>query len=271
MDSNKEILFSKYHGTGNDFVMVDNRSLEMNTDLPEFYERLCHRRFGVGADGVIFLQNHADYDFEMIYLNADGRPTSMCGNGGRCIAAFAYRLGVKPAQSGMYRFLAIDGEHQTKVEESGWVSLQMKDVLKIDKCNQDWVLDTGSPHYVQFVEDVASLDVFNEGRFIRNSDAFREAGINVNFVERLEDKIHVATYERGVEDETFSCGTGVVASSIAVVAQGENPAGKYAIDIQTKGGQLQVSFEKTANGAFRDIWLTGQTAHVFDGKFNEQV
>lgn len=267
MDSNSKILFSKYHGTGNDFVMIDNRNLRIKTDLPEFYERLCHRRFGIGADGVIFLQNHIDYDFEMIYLNADGRPTSMCGNGGRCIVAFAHSLGVKAAKSGMYRFLAIDGEHKASVEEDGLVALQMKDVDEIQKWKKDWVLDTGSPHYVKFVKNVVEVDVFNEGRLIRNSDGFRKKGINVNFVEQLEDGICVATYERGVEDETFSCGTGVVAASIAAVVEQERPAGKYTIAIQTKGGQLKVSFEKTESGFFREVWLTGQTVHVFDGQF----
>ncbi len=262
-----KISFSKYHGTGNDFVMIDNRELKVHTDLPDFYERLCHRRFGIGADGVIFLQNHPDYDFEMIYLNADGRPTSMCGNGGRCITAFASQLGIEAKEEEMFTFLAIDGLHKGAIDENGRVSLQMNDVKEIEQWKGDCVLDTGSPHYIQFVEDVAAIDVFSEGRGIRNQERFRKAGINVNFVQKMKDGIEVATYERGVEDETFSCGTGVVAASIATIAQGQANAGKYDMDIQTKGGKLNVAFEKTEEGHFCNVWLKGPAIQVFDGEF----
>ena len=263
-----KISFSKYHGTGNDFIMIDNRELQVETDAPAFYERLCHRRFGIGADGVIFLQNHPDYDFEMIYLNADGRPTSMCGNGGRCITAFAHHLGIGARETGMFTFLAIDGEHRGTMDENGLVSLKMNDVRQVEVLEGDWVLDTGSPHYIQFVDDVLSMDVFSEGRAIRNGERFRKRGINVNFVQKLSNGIQVATYERGVEDETFSCGTGVVAASIAVVAENEEMEGKHVIDIQTKGGELQVSFERIGKGHFRNVWLKGPAMYVFEGHFS---
>ncbi|MEZ4885390.1 MAG: diaminopimelate epimerase [Chitinophagales bacterium] len=261
------ISFSKYHGTGNDFVMIDNRSLKLQTDSPAFYENLCHRRFGIGADGVIFLQNHPNYDFEMIYLNADGRPTSMCGNGGRCITAFAHQLGVEAKEEGLYNFLAIDGIHKGSIDKKGLVSLQMNDVTNLQNFNGDWVLDTGSPHYVQFVDNVWNIDIFSEGRAIRNQESFRKAGINVNFVQQLANGIHVATYERGVEDETFSCGTGVVAASIATISQNEYATGNYSVDIQTKGGKLTVSFEHTKEGHFCNVWLKGSAVHVFEGQF----
>ncbi len=262
------ISFCKYHGTGNDFVMLDNRELKMKTDLPDFYEKLCHRRFGIGADGVIFLQNHPDFDFEMVYLNADGRPTSMCGNGGRCIVAFANHLGIEGDENGIFTFLAIDGIHHATIDEKGLVSLQMKNVTALQQVNSDWVLDTGSPHYIQFVEDVSAVDVFTDGRTIRNSERFRKEGINVNFVQETAENIQVATYERGVEDETFSCGTGVVAASIAAIAQNKLEVGNHSLNIQTKGGNLKVSFEQTSKGHFRNVWLTGPAEYVFEGQFS---
>lgn len=262
-----DISFTKYHGTGNDFIMIDNRELKVNTDLPDFYEQLCHRRFGIGADGVIFLQNHPEYDFEMIYLNADGRPTSMCGNGGRCIVAFANQLGIEGADKGRLTFMAIDGLHHSTIDPKGLVSLQMKDVTDLQQIKNDWVLDTGSPHYIQFVENVDEVDVFGDGRAIRNSEKFRKEGINVNFVQEFANKIHVATYERGVEDETYSCGTGVVAASIAAVAHNKLEAGNHSLDIQTKGGKLKVSFQKTEEGSFCNVWLSGPAQYVFEGHF----
>lgn len=263
----QSIPFYKYHGTGNDFIMIDNRELKVNTDLPDFYEKLCHRRFGIGADGVIFLQNHSEYDFEMIYLNSDGRPTSMCGNGGRCIVAFAHHLGIQTDDKGMYSFLAIDGLHHATIDEKGWVSLQMKDVAALQQVGDVWVLDTGSPHYIQFVEDVSAIDVFKEGRAIRNSERFKKEGINVNFVKAVSDNLQVATYERGVEDETYSCGTGVVAASIASVAYQGLEVGHHTKHIQTKGGKLSVSFEKTLEGHYCNVWLKGPTVRVFEGSF----
>jgi len=208
-----KIPFYKYQGTGNDFVMIDQRAQQYITKSDiELINRLCDRKFGVGADGLILLQLKDGYDFEMIYFNADGNESTMCGNGGRCITAFARYLGVVENEC---RFLAIDGPHDAKVDEAAWVELKMLDVPKIEIGEDYFVMNTGSPHYVIFVEDIDDIDVVDNGQAIRYSKRFRKEGINVNFVERTQDGILVATYERGVEDETLSCGTGVTAAAIS--------------------------------------------------------
>lgn len=252
--------FSKYHGTGNDFILFDNRSNLLDTKNIEMYKTLCHRRFGIGADGVIFIQHHADYDFEMVYLNADGRPSSMCGNGGRCVVAFAKKLGIISQAT---RFLAIDGEHEAAVLKNGQVSLKMIDVPQIDQFQKAYILNTGSPHYVEFTDNLAAIDVYQQGKNIRNSPHFKAEGINVNFVQPEKDSLHIATYERGVEDITYSCGTGVVACCIASAFH-QQKEGLIETDITTKGGKLQVRFQRH-NDQFTDIWLTGPAVHVFDG------
>ncbi len=260
-----QINFSKYQGTGNDFVIIDNRDLTLNRQQTELYAFLCHRRFGIGADGVILLQNHPDYAFEMVYFNSDGRESTMCGNGGRCIAAFAAHLGIIQPKEMVY-FLAIDGEHQA-IYEDGKTQLLMTNVKGIQRENGDFQLDTGSPHYVQLVETMESVDVFQAGRSIRYSEPFKQEGINVNFVVKIENGIQVATYERGVEDETYSCGTGVVASAIVAVKQEWFPA-QTDIPIVTKGGILSVRCQQTDTDSFGDIWLSGAATFVFRGTIN---
>ena len=267
------INFSKYHGTGNDFVMIDNRDLFFKKNQTKLYQKLCERRFGVGSDGLILLQNHEVYDFEMIYFNADGSESSMCGNGGRCIVAFAHHLGIIKVGE-VSQFMAIDGLHAAVIGESEEgeksVALKMIDVASLhcyDGSKNDFILDTGSPHYVKFVDDLGQVDIFQEGSRIRQQADFAAAGINVNFVERLPeaDTLAVATYERGVENETFSCGTGVVASSLASFV--ERPeAERGVVHLRTKGGELMVTFERKGEG-FTNIWLKGGTKHVFDGTF----
>ncbi len=256
--------FYKYQGTGNDFVMIDNRAKRYLTRADvEKIERLCDRKFGIGADGLILLENHADYDFEMIYFNADGRESSMCGNGGRCIVAFANFLGAIQKDT---RFIAIDGVHDACIED-GNVELKMSDVASVEIGEDYFLLNTGSPHYVIFVEDIDDINVFELGRTIRYSNRFRVEGVNVNFVEIVENGIKVATYERGVEDETLSCGTGVTAAAIAYYLKFPN-ANNQKVAIESKGGALSVKFEAKENNQFENIWLCGNAQQVFQGKIN---
>lgn len=259
----QEIPFFKYQGTGNDFVMVDQRSSHwIDRSQTNLIAQICDRRFGVGADGLILLQNTAGYDFEMIYFNADGRESSMCGNGGRCIAAFAKQLGIV-AQS--CHFLAIDGPHEAVFSEDNWVELKMTDVQDVETGEGFFTLNTGSPHYVVFVEDLSDLDIVESGRVIRYSDPYRKDGINVNFVEKTPTGIEVATYERGVEGETLSCGTGVTAAAISYFLQ--SPDRPQVVPITTKGGELSVRFQPEAAGGFREIWLCGPASLVFEGTY----
>ena len=252
------MTFSKYHGTGNDFILADNREGNIALSKAQI-AHLCHRRFGIGADGLMLLETAAGADFRMMYYNSDGAESTMCGNGGRCIAAFAKRLGIIEDKAA---FLAIDGLHRTAIDEAGIVSLEMIDVEEVTVFASHAILNTGSPHYVLWVEDVEHTPVFEEGRRIRKG--FSAAGINVNFAQRLSDrKLRVRTYERGVEDETLSCGTGVTAAAIA--ASG-TAAGLFSYDIETPGGLLGVSFKKTAKGAAEQVVLRGPATFVFDGE-----
>lgn len=259
---NMELTFFKYQGAGNDFVMIDNRARVFNGIERELFEQLCHRRFGIGADGLILLQEKEGFDFEMKYYNADGRESTMCGNGGRCVVMFAKQLGIIEANAS---FLAIDGPHQAVVLEDGNVSLQMRDVSSIGRDNDAYVLNTGSPHYVQQVNDAKGVDVYSKGKAIRNSTSYATEGINVNFVEIIGDgQLKVRTYERGVEDETYACGTGVTASAIAASQMQGLPNGDYEYGIETLGGPLAVKYTFD-NGTASNIWLTGPAVKVFDG------
>ncbi len=257
------IRFHKYEGTGNDFVLIDQRQTQYLTRQDTaIIEKICDRRFGIGADGLILLQLTDGFDFEMVYFNSDGRESTMCGNGGRCIAAFAHSLGVAGEHC---RFLAIDGPHEANIK-GDWVELKMSDVNEIESGDGSFILNTGSPHYVVFAEDLSDLNIVESGQVIRYSERFRKEGINVNFVERTADGIEVATYERGVEDETLSCGTGVTAAAISFSLA--NPGSKMnEIAIATKGGKLKVRFEKKVGGGFENIWLCGPARQVFKGDY----
>lgn len=253
------IKFYKYQGTGNDFIIADNRKAEyaLNTDQ---IRRLCDRRFGIGADGFMLLNEKAGYDFEMKYYNSDGREGSMCGNGGRCIVKFAYHLGIHRNE---YKFLAVDGEHEAEIDMDGIVSLKMIDVDKVQKVHGDFVLNTGSPHYVKLVNDVMDADVYKKGRDIRYSKTYEETGINVNFVELAgEHEIIVRTYERGVEDETYSCGTGVTAAALVCY---HNENGYNDVQVKTLGGSLTVEFDRLDEEKYTNIWLCGPAEKVFEG------
>lgn len=256
-----QVEFHKYQGTGNDFVIIDNRNgLNLNLKL-EQVKHLCDRKFGIGADGLMLLQDKPGFDFEMVYYNADGREGSMCGNGGRCLVKFAESIGI---QQEVYKFIASDGEHEAKIGTDGIVSLKMNDVDTIINHHSDFMVDTGSPHYIKLVPQVATLDVLKRGREIRYSKDFEKAGINVNFVEQLDepDKIFVRTYERGVENETLSCGTGVTAAAIVCY---HNENGFNEVEVKTLGGRLNVEFDRIEDGKFRNIYLVGPAEKVFSG------
>lgn len=256
-----KIHFYKYQGTGNDFILVDNRKGAYNDLTHEQIQKICNRRFGVGADGFMKLNEKEGYDFEMVYYNADGREGSMCGNGGRCIVQFAYDTGIVKQQ---YRFLAVDGPHEAAIyNEEGMVSLKMIDVAGISNYHHDKVLNTGSPHYVQLADHVMALDVVKEGRKIRYNKDFSEKGINVNFVEVKDDNhLIVRTYERGVEDETYACGTGVTAAALVFY---HNENGFNTVDIDVLGGQLTVRYNRHPDGSYDHIWLKGPAVKVFEG------
>jgi diaminopimelate epimerase len=258
------IPFRKYQGTGNDFVMIDNRNMTFRRDDFSLYAALCDRHRGIGADGVILLQNHPDYDFEMVYVNADGRESTMCGNGGRCIVQFAADLYLVKSK---YYFLAIDGPHEALLEND-MVHLHMQDVPSVKQKAGDWELNTGSPHYVSFIQNVSSLNVVEGGKKIRHAAEYDKEGINVNFAERQEHGLFVRTFERGVEDETLSCGTGVTAAALSLAVQDAWDVGAYSVDIDTPGGALKVSFELLPGGSFRNIWLIGPALEVFAGEID---
>ena len=256
------MTFYKYQGTGNDFIIFDNRENTIQLTTQQVHH-LCNRKFGIGADGLMLLNLKDGYDFEMIYYNADGKESSMCGNGGRCLTQFAFDRGI---QKPTYKFLAIDGDHEAIFSEEGWVNLKMIDVNSVTHHHGDFILNTGSPHLVHPTSDVMAFDVFKNGHEIRNSHDFKEDGINVNFVESIdEDKIIVRTYERGVENETLSCGTGVTAAAL-MFAHNEN--GFNRIDVTTLGGNLAVEFDKITDEQFENIWLCGPATFVFKGEVN---
>lgn len=257
-----ELTFYKYQGTGNDFVMIDNRDLKISKNNTKLIRKLCDRKFGIGADGLILLENseNPQDDFKMVYFNADGNESSMCGNGGRCLVAFARFLGIVKDSA---RFTAIDGPHDATVKD-GIVSLKMQDVTEVSDNENFLFLDTGSPHHVVFAENIAQKDIKKEGAEIRYSDRYKSHGTNVNFVEAISaDSFSVRTYERGVEDETLSCGTGVTAVALAAHSSGKTEAEK--VELITQGGKLFVDFKKTENG-YTDIWLSGPAEQVFKGE-----
>jgi diaminopimelate epimerase len=258
------INFTKYQGTGNDFVIIDDRDETFPAENQALVERLCHRRFGIGADGLILLRNDPDYDFRMVYFNADGAEGSMCGNGGRAIVRFAHDLGLFESET---RFIAVDGEHIAVVCEED-IFLKMGNVSGIEDRDGLTFLNTGSPHVVRFVDDLESLDVVAEGRAIRYSSTFQpgestRGGTNVNFAQVIDgNTLFVRTYERGVEDETYSCGTGVTAVALVAYQQLAMPDPVF---IQTLGGNLRVSFNTHPGSQFDNIYLIGPAKRVFAG------
>jgi diaminopimelate epimerase len=256
------LAFSKFQGNGNDFVILDNRKKDIVL-TPESIRYLCDRHYGIGADGLILLENWSAGDYEMLYFNADGHLASMCGNGARCLAAYARMLGIAAEKMD---FKAYDGRHRAVINKvirdrkKYDVSVTMGDVTDFEKEGKFYFLDTGSPHYVEFVDKVAEIDVAGEGRKTRYSERFAPEGTNVNFVEVSGDRIFVRTYERGVEDETLSCGTGVTASAIASYLH----TGRKGFQIHTTGGEFRVDF-KVQDETFTSVWLSGPAEMTFEG------
>jgi diaminopimelate epimerase len=253
------IVFNKYQGAGNDFVIIDNRNGNFNSEDSKLINRLCDRRFGIGADGLILICASPNWDFEMKYFNSDGLEGSMCGNGGRCSADFAIKSGIAGKK---LSFKAVDGVHKAFAEE-GIIRLQMNDVKNPQLVNGFYSLNTGSPHYVIFRKDVKGIDVNTEGKKYRWAEEFAPGGTNVNFVEVQNDEIYVRTFERGVEEETLSCGTGVTASAICTVLAGHLDT--KTVRVKTLGGNLSVSFNISGNN-ISDIWLSGPATFVYEGK-----
>lgn len=252
-----KIHFSKYQATGNDFVVIDNRTAGLSFSKEQI-EKICHRKFGVGADGLMLIEKDPSQDFNLIYFNSDGSQ-SLCGNGSRAAVRMASTLGIV---NGKASFNAYDGVHAAELLPAGIVKLKMNPVSKTENIGSDQFINTGSPHFIRFVDSVGNYPVFEEGKNIRYGEQFKPAGTNVNFVETLDDNtIFVRTYERGVENETMSCGTGVVASALAASFKGYSSP----ISVKTLGGDLSVEFKSGLNGTFTDIYLIGPAKFVFEG------
>ncbi len=255
--------FYKFQGTGNDFIIIDQIASTIPIHLTKKnIEKLCDRRFGIGADGLILLNKHPSDDFQMIYFNSDGEESSMCGNGGRCVVKLAHELGYIQDKC---TFIAIDGRHHAEVEGE-LVRLKMSDVLDYQKMEFGYYLNTGSPHLVQQVDDIEDLDVLENGRFYRYHEYFKPGGTNVNFIQFKKNTLSIRTYERGVENETLSCGTGTVAG--AIVAELIRPSDEKYIkmEVLTLGGKLSVEFDKKGQNQIENIWLTGPAKMVFTGE-----
>lgn len=258
------VQFTKYHGTGNDFIMIDGRSSDTSHLSKEVISGMCSRRLGIGADGLIILEESKEDDFYMRYFNADGGEGSMCGNGGRSIVAFARDLGIIKEET---VFKGVDGRHVASILPDGNIRLKLNDVHGIEALEDGYRLDTGSPHFVKLVENLNTYPVDQAGSQIRHEERFAPCGINVNFLEKSnEDRlISVRTFERGVEAETLSCGTGVTASAICAGLMSDTDI--FAYRIQTRGGLLKVEYKTGDNETFTDIWLSGPALHVYNGSF----
>jgi len=257
------IPFFKYQGAGNDFILIDQREqryIKPDETPASTIRQCCDRHFGIGADGLILLEYSSSTDFEMVYYNSDGHLSTMCGNGGRCIARFAADLGIF---TDVTTFMAVDGHHKARTSGTQ-VELEMQSVDQMEHIGSDLYLDTGSPHYVRFVDQLERVSVVPEARAIRYNDRFTEEGTNVNFVQVVEETLHIATYERGVEGETLACGTGVTAAAIAYLEQSSWPDGDYDIPVIARGGDLRVRFH-WSNKKASQIWLIGPAQYVFKG------
>lgn len=255
------VHFYKYQATGNDFVLIDNRTEGLAFSI-EQVKKICDRRFGVGADGLMLIEKHPVLDFNLVYYNSDGSQ-SLCGNGSRAAVSMASKLGML---NGKTRFNAHDGPHDAQLLGDGIIKLKMNDVDEVHPIGEDFFIHTGSPHYIRFIGEIENYPVFENGRQIRNHEAFKPGGTNVNFVEVLADNaIYVRTYERGVENETLSCGTGVTAAALAASFKGYHSP----VKIGTLGGELMVEFKKSNEsgnpGRFTDIYLIGPAKLVFEG------
>lgn len=256
-----ELTFYKYEGAGNDFVLLDDRKMQFPEKRADLVKFICDRRFGIGADGLMLLRPKNGYDYKMVYYNSDGIESTMCGNGGRCLAAFAHKLGIIDLKA---VFTAADGVHEAELISENYVRLKMIDVTNVETGKDYYYLNTGVPHYVKFLSSIEKLDVFNEGRKIRYSERFAAEGTNVDFVQEYADRIAVRTYERGVENETLACGTGIVASVICTgIRKGINHS-TFSSKVDALGGQLKVTFFRD-DSLITNVWLEGPATFVFEG------
>lgn len=259
-----QLIFHKFHGAGNDFIVVDNRDNSYKLSSSQI-EHICHRHFGIGADGLMLLEDSIAHDFAMKYYNSDGYEGSMCGNGGRCIVAFAHQLGIGNER---YIFEAADGIHTAQVlnyNDHAWhISLQMSDVQDVEHKDGIFFIDTGSPHHIEFVSDVEEVDVVTQGKDIRYSQKYKpQNGTNVNFVSMDKDRIFIRTYERGVEAETLACGTGATAVAMALAVRNDDLEGDYIL--KARGGVLQIKFTRRGHH-FSQVELIGPAAFVYSGE-----
>lgn len=256
-----KIHFSKYHGAGNDFIMIDTRNQSESIFNEESVKTMCDRHFGIGADGLILLGESKKHHFRMKYFNSDGREGTMCGNGGRCIAAYAKTLGIIQDHG---VFEGIDGLHEAKILNNKIISLKMIDVEDVEQLGDGYLIETGSRHFVMLRENISNIDVFKIGREIRYQNRFGDEGTNVNFIEIRENGVKIRTYERGVENETLACGTGTVAAAITAFI--ESGTDNISYKVFAPGGELEVSFKPSPGNHFKDIWLTGPVEYVFEGE-----
>lgn len=256
-----EIQFDKYQGAGNDFIIMDNRSGIYDLITTSQFHSMCNRFKGIGADGVILIESHATLDFEMRYFNSDGNLSTMCGNGGRCAVAFAYKHNIISKKT---QFMAVDGPHEAELISEAEVRLQMQGVDTLTQRDDAIITDTGSPHFVVSLDDIVSINVKEEGAAIRYSKAFKAKGINVNFIQKENPQTYaIRTYERGVEDETLACGTGAVAGALAMHFLGKTEGGTSLL-MKALGGDLTIDFE-TAEQGYKNIYLQGPATFVYSG------
>jgi len=259
-----KLEFYKYHGAGNDFIMIDCRNADEKVFSLEVVKHLCNRHLGIGADGLILLLKDNSTDFRMKYFNSDGKEGTMCGNGGRCIAAFARDLGIIKDKT---VFSGIDGLHQASFLGHERVDLQMIDVKEVKRFDDGFLINTGSPHFVCFKNSIKDINVFEEGREMRHQERFSSSGANINFVETIDNNsFKIRTFERGVEDETLACGTGSVASAISSYIT--HKTDKSAYIIEAEGGRLEVRFTANKDGSYTDVWLKGPVKFVFKGEID---
>ena len=252
------LKFHKYQGTGNDFVMIDNRELIFDKENLALVAQLCDRKFGIGADGLILIENHESVDFDMIYFNADGTK-SFCGNGSRCAVAFAKHLNMIDSKT---TFNAIDGTHEANIS-GDVVELKMGNVEEVEEGENHFFIHTGSPHYIIYTENVQNIDIVPEAHKVRYNSRFTDQGTNVNFVQKKSEVLEIRTYERGVEDETLSCGTGATAVALSGAIKFEM---KSPVAIKVQGGELKIKFNQLSNQSFNDIWLIGKGESVYSGE-----
>ena len=260
-----KIKFYKYQATGNDFIIIDNRNQDINL-TEENIRFLCDRHFGIGSDGLILLENSQEADFAMQFFNPDGSGGMMCGNGGRSIVRFAFDLGIIKISCS---FIAPDGLHFAEINAEN-IKLKMVIPTLFQEFEDGYYINTGTSHFVSFENSVENINLLEKGRALRYDERFSPYnGCNVNFVEETSlNNIKIRTYERGVEDETLACGTGICAAALTYSIEKQLSKGKHTINISAKGGELQVEFKKNNDNTFSAPYLIGEAKKVFGGEID---